>query len=117
MVGIVAEEGAMSTAAHIRWYVIENHIAPARAASDVEVRIRLGDIRQGMRLKNPLQSVRSALSTKVFQKEAGVELLTRIGPRDGADTLWHYRILPTGAVGRQQRAKDASGDGDASRGC
>ena len=102
----------MSTAAHIRRYVIENYIAPARAAGDEEIRIRLGDIRQGMRLANPLQSVRSALGTKVFQKEAGVELLTRIGPRAGADTFCHYRILPSGAVGRQHRAKDGAGDGD-----
>ena len=107
----------MSTAAHIRWYVIENYIAPARAAGEVEVRIRLGDVRQGMRLTNPLQSVRSALSTKVFQKEAGVELLTRIGPRDGADTLCHYRILPTDAVWKQQRGKDVSGDGNSPGEC
>ena len=102
----------MSTAADIRLYVIKNHIAPARAAGEMEVHIRLGDIHQGMRLRNPLQSVRSALSTKVFQKEAGVELLTRIGPRDGASTLCHFQILPTGAVGKQQRGKDASGDGN-----
>ena len=107
----------MSTAAHIRWYVIKNYIAPARAAGEVEVRIRLGDIRQGMRLVNPLQSVRSALSTKVFQREAGVELLTRIGPRDGADTLCHFQILPTGAVEKEQRGKDASGDGNSPGGC
>ena len=107
----------MSTAAHIRWYVIENYIAPARAAGEMEVRIRLGDIRQGMRLPNPLQSVRSALSTKVFQQEAGVELLTQIGPWDGADTLCHFRILPIGGVGKQQRWEDASGDGNWPDGC
>ena len=107
----------MSTAAHIRWYVIENYIEPAREAGEMEVSIRLGDIRQGMRLPNPLQSVRSALSTRVFQKEAGVELLTRLGPRDGPETLCHLRILPTGAAGKQQRGKDASGGGNLSDGC
>ena len=107
----------MSTAARIRWYVIENYIAPARAAGAMEVHIRLGDIRQGMSLPNPLQSVRSVLGTKIFQKEAGVELLTRIGPRDGADTLCHFRILTTGAVGKQQRGEDALADGNAPDGC
>lgn len=107
----------MSTAAHIRWYVIENYIAPARAAGEMEVCIRLGDIRQGMRLLNPLQSVRSALNAKVFQKEAGVKLLTQIGPRDGADTLCHFRILPISAAGMQQRGKDVSSDGKSASRC
>ena len=84
----------MTTAEHIRWYVIEYYIAPARAAGHEEIRIRLGDIRQKMRLSNPLQSVCSALSTKRFQKEAGVELLTSIDLRAGADTCCHFRICP-----------------------
>ena len=82
----------MTTAEHIRWYVIKHYIAPARAAGHEEVRIRLGDIRQKMGLKNPMQSVRSALSTKLFQDEAGVELLAPICPRAGADTYCQFRI-------------------------
>ena len=85
----------MTTAEHIRWYVIEHHITPARATGHEEVRIRLGDIRQKMGLTNPLQSVRSALSTKVFRDEAGVELLAPIDPRAGADTYCHFRIRPS----------------------
>ena len=84
----------MSTANHIRLYAIKHHIAPARAAGCEEVRIRLGDIRQQMGLTNPLQSVRSALGTKLFQDEAGVELLAPINPRAGADTYCHFRIRP-----------------------
>ena len=34
----------------------------------LEVRVRLGDIRTEMRLSNPLQSVRSALETTLFQR-------------------------------------------------
>ena len=82
----------MTTAEFIRSYVIEQYIAPARAAGYHEVRIRLGDIRQKMRLSNPLQSVRSALGTKIFQDEAGVELVAPIHPRAGADTYCHFRI-------------------------
>ena len=70
----------MTTAEHIRCYAIKHHIAPARAAGREDVRIRLGDIRQKMGLTNPLQSVRSALGTKLFQDEAGVELLAPIAP-------------------------------------
>ena len=81
----------MTTAEHIRWYAIKHHIAPARAAGREEVRIRLGDIRQKMGLTNPLQSVRSALGTKLFQDEAGVELLAPISPRAGDLVAW---IIP-----------------------
>ena len=84
----------MTTAEHIRWYVIKHHIAPARAAGREVVSIRLGDIRQKMELTTPLQSVRSALGTKLFQDEAGVELLDPIGSAAGADTCCHFRIRP-----------------------
>ena len=91
---MLAEMSTMTTAEHIRWYAIKHHIAPARAAGREEVRIRLGDIRQKSGLTNPLQSVRSALGTKLFQDEAGVELLAPIGPRSGADTYCHFHIRP-----------------------
>ena len=84
----------MTTPENIRLYVIEHHIAPARASGQKDVRIRLGDIRQEMGLTNPLQSVRSALGTKLFLDEAGVELLTPIDPRAGADTYCHFLIHP-----------------------
>ena len=84
----------MTTADHIRWYTIKHHIAPARAAGREEVTIRLGDIRRGMALTNPLQSVRSALGTKVFRDEAGVEVLAPIDPVAGAEAHCHFRILP-----------------------
>ena len=84
----------MITAHHIRWYVIKHYVEPARAAGRDEVRVHLGDVRQRMRLSNPLQSIRSALDTKRFQNEASVELLSTIGPRDGASTCYHFRIVP-----------------------
>ena len=84
----------MTTADHIRWYTIKHYIAPARAAGREEVSIRLGDIRRGMALTNPLQSVRSALGTRVFQEEAGVELFAPIDAVAGAEAHCHFRILP-----------------------
>ncbi|MCY4458879.1 MAG: hypothetical protein OXC26_00515 [Albidovulum sp.] len=87
----------MSTADDIRSYVIEHYIGPARAAGRDKVRIRLGDIQQNLKHSNPLQFVRSALNTQIFQKEAGVELLEPIHPRSGADTYCHFgiRSLPS----------------------
>ena len=84
----------MTTAEQILWHTIMHYIAPARAAGREEVGIRLGDIRQKMGLTNPLQSVRSALGTKLFQDQAGLEILVPIAPRAGADTYCHFRIRP-----------------------
>ena len=85
----------MSTADAIRAFVIRHYIAPARAAGDEEVGIRLGDIRSKMQLTNPLQSVRTALGSKLFQEMAGVEILEPIDPRAGAETYCRFRICPT----------------------
>ena len=85
----------MSTADAIRAYVIRHYIAPARAAGDEEVGMRLGDIRTKMQLANPLQSVRSALGSKLFQEMAGVEILEPIDPRAGAETCCRFRIRST----------------------
>ena len=82
----------MATADAIRAYAIQHYIAPARAAGRDEVGIRLGDIRNAMKLTNPLQSVRSALGTRLFQDIAGVELLEPIQPRASAATCCRFRI-------------------------
>ena len=79
----------MSTADAIRAFVIRHYITPARAAGDEEVGIRLGDIRSKMQLTNPLQSVRTALGSKLFQEMAGVEILEPIDP-----PCWRGVVLP-----------------------
>ena len=85
----------MSTADAIRAYVIRHYIAPARAAGQEEVGIRLGEIRTKMQLANPLQSVRSALGTKLFQEIAGVEIVEPIDARAGAEICCRFRIGST----------------------
>ena len=82
-----------ATADEIREFVTEKYIEPARYSGHAEVFIRLGDVRQGMRLANPLQSVCSALSTRLFQEQACVELLTPVDHRAGASTIWHFLIF------------------------
>lgn len=99
----------MTTAEYIRWYAIEHYIAPVRAAGGEEVFVRLGDVRQGMRLTNPLQSIRSALTSRRFQEEAGVQLLAPVDPRGGADTYCHYRLR---ALPSRQDAADWGRSGD-----
>ena len=82
----------MNGADAIRAYAIRHYVAPARAAGREEVVIRLGDIRTKMQLAGPLQAVRSALGTGLFQELAGVELVERIDPRGGADTCCRFSL-------------------------
>lgn len=82
----------MTAAEHIRRFVISRYIEPTRVKGQEDVRIRLGDIRREIGHTGPLQSIRSALSTRLFQDEAGVEPIEAIGPRAGADTYCHFRI-------------------------
>ena len=84
----------MATAEEIRYFVSNNYIEPSRLNGQTVISIRLGGVRQRMKLANPLQSVRSALSTKLFQKQNGVELLTPVNQRAGANTTWHFRVFP-----------------------
>ena len=86
----------MASAERIRQYVIEQYVAPARAAGDREIEIRAGDIRQGMGLDTPLRFVCSAIETQVFQVAANV-MLERRGPAYGADVTWRFSLVPSGA--------------------
>lgn len=101
----------MATADEIRYFVTINYIEPARSKSGGEICIRLGDVRQGMTLANPLQSVRSALSTETFQRQAGVELLNPVDHRTGADTIWRFHVQGTPTVNEfcRKRLKFSNG--------
>lgn len=85
----------LSAADDIRAYAIRHYVAPARAAGNEEAAIRLGEIRTKMQLAGPLQSVRSALGSKLFQELAGVELVEPINRRAGADTCCRFRVRST----------------------
>lgn len=100
----------MSTAEVIRQFVIERYIRPARDAGRQEVHIRLGDIRQQMGLRNPLQSVRSALDTKLFEDDAGVKRVSTFSARAGADSYCHFQIVPIEAS-KRKRSVDEEGAG------
>ena len=85
----------MNNADAIRAYVIRHYVASARAAGNEEGGICLGDVRTKMQLTNPLQSVRSALGTKLFEEMAGVEIVEPIDSRAGADAHCRFRVRAT----------------------
>jgi len=83
----------MSFADDIRNYCIEHYINPARMGNISNITIRAGDIHNEMNYKDRMPNICSALGSLKFEKEANVERLNITGPSNGANTLFHYRIL------------------------
>ena len=63
------------------------------------VQIRAGDVHRDMKLESPVRAVCNALDTKLFREFFSAELVSRTGPRRGADTrlTFHVRTPPSPA--------------------
>lgn len=80
----------------IRDYALEHYVRPWRRSGEKRLSIRAGDIVRGMRLRNATPNVCSALASRKFQREAGLVLVHREGPRQNTTTAFHYES--SGAV-------------------
>jgi len=63
------------------------------------VQIRAGDVHKAMNLNNRVPAVCGALATKLFREFFNAELVSKAGPRRGADTrfTFHIRTPPSPA--------------------
>ena len=81
-----------------RKHVISAYVRPARERGEDTVEVRVGTVLKELGWSNRTPSVFSTLNSKVFQTEAGLELVEkRGGPSSGGpSTTWQftYRILP-----------------------
>lgn len=82
----------MRLADRIRLYVRQELIGPAREAGHPQLRVRAGDVHKAMGLDNRMPAVCGALDAQKFYEEAGVRLIRRSGPRQGANAEWVLRI-------------------------
>ena len=75
---------------HCRW-----EVRRARADGETQVRFRVGDIRDdiGLNHADDAISICEVLETQKFAREARVELLNKIGPQEGLDTVYRFRVL------------------------
>ena len=80
----------MILADQIRQYVLHNLIMPARATGLKQVTVRAGDVHQAVGLVNRMPAVCSALDAHKFLSYASVKLISRSGPRQGADAQWVF---------------------------
>jgi 5-methylcytosine-specific restriction enzyme B len=83
----------MNKADRIRRYAVDFIIAPARHRGDKTITIRVGDIADGMGLKNAEPNIAGAIGSNLFQQLAGVEKIGQEGPLMGRNCLLIFRIL------------------------
>jgi hypothetical protein len=80
-----------------RKHVISTYVQPARQSGAKTVQIRVGNVQKELGWTNRTPSVFSTLSSKEFQKEAGIELIQKVGgpPSGGPSTTvqFVYQLL------------------------
>ncbi len=87
----------MSQADDIRRYALQHYVEPARAAGEVAVTIRAGDICRALSLGGRAPNVCSALQSKAFLRLGELEMIERIGPHQSTKTAFRYAIGRTRA--------------------
>jgi hypothetical protein len=98
-----------------RKHVIKTYVEPARARGEQRVQVRVGNVVKELGWTNRTPSVFSTLSSRAFQREAGVELIEKRGgpPSGGPSTTvqFVYRILGKGEQTSDAPAPTPSGQG------
>ncbi|MHB8302308.1 MAG: hypothetical protein ACYDC6_05650 [Acidobacteriaceae bacterium] len=102
----------LNDADRVRGYANEQYIEPVRQNAGGTVRIKAGDIVKGLGLKNKTPNVCTALRSKIFQEQYGLELLEEQGPPSGMSTtvVFTYRILNQGQTKGTNSASSSSFD-------
>jgi hypothetical protein len=78
-------------------HLISTYVKPARLKGEKTIQVKVGNVQKELGWTNRTPSVFSTLSSKEFQKEAGVELIEKRGgpPSGGPSTTWQFvfRVL------------------------
>ena len=80
-------------AARIRAYAV-GLVDDARAAGETGITVRAGDVREALELdyRNAVINIWQVLGTRIFQSEAGVELVARRGPSQSLNSVFEFRL-------------------------
>jgi len=107
--------GLMAPTDVTRKHVIAVYVEPARARGERTVQVRVGSVLKELGWTNRTPSVFSTLSSRTFQREAGVELIEkRGGPASGGPSTtvkFVYRILEGDKEMAKTRTPSHSGQG------
>jgi len=93
----------------IREYARREYVEPARQRQEEAVRIVSGAVHKALHLTNRVPVVCSALASREFLKENGLELKTREGPPSGLSTtvVFTYRFTQRDSVTDANSARSA----------
>lgn len=80
----------MSLADRIRQFAYERYVRAAMDNNKV-IHIRAGDVHSDMGLESRMPSICHALDAETFQKQYGLELVTRKGPKAGSNVFYEFR--------------------------
>jgi hypothetical protein len=87
-------------------HVIERYVTPARQSGAETVHVRVGNVLKELGWTNRTPSVFSTLSSRAFQREAGLEFIEKRGgpPSGGPSTTveFVYRLLDAEASSRSR---------------
>ena len=84
----------MSLADVVRAHCRKTYIDPDRQRGKRYVGIRAGDVHQDLNLSQRLPAVCAALGTEIFEEECGIERISIVGPLNGANTTFWFRLEP-----------------------
>lgn len=76
----------------IRDFVFRTYIEPTRKRGERTVRVRAGDVHEGMGLSDRMPAVCGAIGTRKFEKKYRVRLAGREGPTQGADVYFTFEV-------------------------
>jgi len=84
-----------STADTIRLYAEKEYVQVARRKGLSRIRITVGDVHKGLKLRNRVPNVSSALRSKIFLEKNHLEIEEESGPPSGMGTrtTFTYRLL------------------------
>lgn len=84
----------MSLNEEVQRYVKATYLDPARRRGESTIRIKAGDVHRDLHWVNRVPSVCTTLSSKKFQRETGLELVSKEGPPSGFGTRveFTYRL-------------------------
>ena len=92
-------------ATRIRAYAV-GLVDDARAAGEAGITVRAGDVRDALELdhRNAFIDICQVLGTRIFQSEAGVELVARRGPSQGLNSAFEFRLVGGRVLSRTPEA-------------
>ena len=82
----------MSLADVVRAHCRKTYIDPDRQRGKRYVEIRAGDVHKDLNFSQRLPAVCAALGTEKFEEECGIERISIVGPLNGANTTFWFRL-------------------------